>query len=131
MFRELVLAAADIDVDEFNEHAADVLSMAQRTTLYASSKDNALAASSYFWGDRQRLGETVPEPVIVDGADTVDVSYVSQGHSYVSDSGRVLEDLIAVIRHGRDAGAARGLIEQKRGPSRYWIADPSTESGGY
>lgn len=119
-FRELVLAAADIDVEKFADEAAKVLPTASRTTLYASSNDSALTLSRELRYGLQRLGETVPEVAVIDGAQTIDVSLVSHGHSYLSRSGRILEDLVLLVQ-----GKQRELVEQLATKGRYWVLVPS------
>jgi esterase/lipase superfamily enzyme len=93
-FTELVLAAPDIDADTFGSVARSLESKADRVTLYISSHDRALKLSEWIHGDYRRAGMAPPIPgALVPGVDTIDVSRVSSGHSYVSDNGRVLDDL--------------------------------------
>ena len=101
-FKQLVLAAPDIDADVFKrEIAPSILGKGPRVTLYASSNDKALAASRGVHGGYLRLGESGKDIVVLAGLDTVDASGVSTeflGHSYFGDSGTVMSDLKYVIR---------------------------------
>jgi len=101
-FKQLVLAAPDIDADVFKrEIAPAILGQGPRVTLYASSNDKALAASRGVHGGYLRLGESGKDIVVLAGLDTVDASGVSTeflGHSYFGDSGTVMSDLKYVIR---------------------------------
>jgi len=101
-FRELVLAAPDVDADVFRrEIGPAILGMGPRVTLYASSNDKALAASRGVHGGYHRLGESGKDLVILKNLDTVDASGVSTemlGHSYYGDSGTVMSDLMYLIR---------------------------------
>lgn len=119
-FRELVLAAADIGVQEFTDEAASVLPMATRTTLYASAYDSALTLSRELRFGLQRLGATVPEVAVIEGAETIDVSEVSRGHAYLSRNGRILEDLVQLVQ-----GEKRALFEEHAPKGLYWILLPS------
>lgn len=101
-FRELVLAAPDVDADVFRrEIGPAILGMGPRVTLYASSNDKALAASRSVHGGYHRLGESGNGLVVLKNLDTVDASTVSTemlGHSYYGDSGTVMSDLMYLIR---------------------------------
>ncbi|HVN41828.1 MAG TPA: alpha/beta hydrolase [Steroidobacteraceae bacterium] len=101
-FRQLVLAAPDVDADVFRrEIGPAILGKGPRVTLYASSNDKALAASRGVHGGYHRLGESGRDLVVLRGLDTVDASTVSTellGHSYYQDSGTVMSDLVYLIR---------------------------------
>jgi len=101
-FKQIVLAAPDIDADVFRrEIAPAILGQGPRVTLYASSNDKALAASRGVHGGYVRLGESGKDIVVLQGLDTVDASGVSTeflGHSYYGDSNTVMSDLKYVIR---------------------------------
>jgi esterase/lipase superfamily enzyme len=102
VFKQIVLAAPDIDADVFRRDLApSILGKGPRVTLYASSKDKALMASRDVHGGYRRLGESGANLVVMPGLDTVDASMVDTeflGHSYFGDSGTVLSDLKYVIR---------------------------------
>jgi esterase/lipase superfamily enzyme len=101
-FKQLVLAAPDIDADVFRrEIGPAILGKGPRVTLYASSNDKALAASAGVHGGYHRLGESGKDLVVLKGLDTVDASGVRTeflGHSYYGDSDAVMSDLMYVIR---------------------------------
>jgi len=102
VFRQVVLAAPDIDADVFRrEIAPSILGKVGNVTLYASSNDKALEASRVLHGGVRRLGETGPGLTLLPGLDTVDASNVSTGflgHSYYGDNTSVMSDLFYVIR---------------------------------
>lgn len=125
IFKELLLAAPDINADLFKATIAPRLAEMQgtRTTIYASSFDIALIASKVVHGFR-RVGESSGGVLVYDKLDTVDASNASTsirnfGHSYIVDSASVIKDLSAVIA-GRLAARARGLIEKGASPDVYW-----------
>jgi len=101
-FRQIVLAAPDIDADVFRrEIGPAILGKGPRVTLYASSNDKALIASRKVHGGYKRLGESGDGIVVMRDLDTVDASNVSTeflGHSYFGDSTTVMSDLIYVIQ---------------------------------
>jgi len=101
-FRQIVLAAPDIDADVFRrEIGPAILGKGPRVTLYASSNDKALMASRKVHGNYKRLGESGDGIVVMRDLDTVDASSVSTeflGHSYFGDNTTVVSDLIYVIQ---------------------------------
>lgn len=103
---ELVFAAPDVDRDVFMRKAADIKSVAKNMTLYASSADKALLASTKkAWGTR--MGYVGPDgPNLVDGIDTIDVTAVGADmlgldHSTYSERA-VLEDIGHLIMNKKD-----------------------------
>jgi esterase/lipase superfamily enzyme len=101
-FKEVVMAAPDIDADVFKRNIAPViLRDGTRFTLYASSKDEALMMSNEMHGGYRRLGESGDNILVMPGIDTVDASTVDTGligHSYYGDNGTVISDMQYVIR---------------------------------
>lgn len=101
-FGQVILAAPDVDADVFTRDATVYARYADRVTLYASSKDLALKASSKL-ASLQRAGG-LPPVTVVKGIDTLDVSEVNLtllGHSYVADELTVLEDMHTLISSGQ------------------------------
>ena len=102
-FREIVLAAPDVDQETFRLNIAPkILNTGPRFTLYASSKDLALHASQFVQGGK-RLGFGGESLYVASGLDSVDASAVTReffalNHSYFGDKRTVLADLFHVIR---------------------------------
>lgn len=99
-FRNIVLAAPDIDRDTFIDLADALASTADSVTLYASSKDKALNFSRRIH-EAERAGEC-SNIVVVPSITTIDVSllntnFLGLGHGYVTSSRTVLNDLHAII----------------------------------
>ena len=119
---EMILAAPDMDADEFRNIARDLTRATDRVTLYASSNDQALAASRKAQGGYARAGESLPVPVTVPPVETIDVSRVSGGHSYIAHNGRVLSDLneILVRRRKLDDSIADPKFAVGR-DNVYWV----------
>ncbi len=133
-FDELVLAAPDIKLANYRDVAREILPAVRNMTVYASSKDTALLASQLIHGGEPRAGQAPPE-VVVGGVDTIDVSEISSGHSYVADSGRVLDHLRLILTGLRsdirlDERTARR--ERTADGGEYWVLLPpsSVPSGG-
>jgi esterase/lipase superfamily enzyme len=102
IFDQVILAAPDIDADTFRKDIAPrILSTANRVTLYASSNDEALAASKEVHG-YARAGESGRDRlVIIKGMDTIDVSNVDTsflGHGYFADNKTVISDVYGLVQ---------------------------------
>ena len=60
-FKNIMLAAPDVDVDVFRSQIADMGKPRPQFTLFVSRDDRALAVSRRVWGDVSRLGSIDPE----------------------------------------------------------------------
>jgi esterase/lipase superfamily enzyme len=60
-FKNVMLAAPDVDVDVFRSQIADMGKQHPQFTLFVSRDDRALALSRRVWGDIPRLGSIDPE----------------------------------------------------------------------
>ncbi|WEX79073.1 alpha/beta hydrolase [Sinorhizobium numidicum] len=60
-FKNVMLAAPDVDVDVFRSQIADMGRQRPRFTLFVSRDDRALAVSRRVWGNVSRLGAIDPE----------------------------------------------------------------------
>lgn len=127
IFRDLILAAPDIDADVFkNTLLPNLLKMQQRVTLYASSHDNALIASKKIHG-YSRAGDTQPSIVVAAGLETIDASTVKTdflGHSYITASRTLLTDLSLLINNNLPAAKRPTLVIQKTANTQYWMFKP-------
>lgn len=117
--RNVVLAAPDIDAQVFRERIfPSFRKTAEKTTLYASSKDVALILSKIF-NRALRLGDSFRMTVLPD-MDSVDVSSVDSsllGHSYYGSNEELIHD-IAELLGGRKA------------EERPWLRPARTPEGG-
>lgn len=122
-FREIILAAPDIDADVFRRDLAPALRQAgQRVTLYASSNDLALQASKKVHG-YARAGDSGDGLIVVPGIETVDASGVDQSalaHSYFVESRPVIRDILDLLRHGLPAGRRPGLVGGEHPRGTFW-----------
>jgi esterase/lipase superfamily enzyme len=131
LFREVVLTAPDIDADVFKRDIAPaILGTAERVTLYASSRDEALRWSKKVHGS-PRAGDTGRNLVIVPGMDTIDVSAVDTsflGHSYYSSNESVLTDMVQLLAERRPADQRDRLHATDKNGQRYWVFQPNTRT---
>ncbi|REG61538.1 esterase/lipase superfamily enzyme [Paraburkholderia sp. BL6669N2] len=127
LFKEVILAAPDIDTDVFRaQFAPALIRFPSITTLYASSNDWALKLSKRHNG-YPRAGDAGADLVIVAGMETIDASHVDTtlfwrlGHSYIGDSKSLLSDLFYLIEHKLRAPQRHGLESVGPPPSPgYW-----------
>jgi esterase/lipase superfamily enzyme len=120
-FGQIILAAPDEDPDVFRNLAQAYQSIAERTTLYVSAKDKALAASGIIH-DFPRAGFT-PPIMIVPGVDTIEVSNIDLtllGHGYHSDARGVLQDMHQLLKN-TSPEKRFGLEEVQVETQKYWI----------
>ncbi len=131
VFRELVLAAPDIDTRVFQSQVLPhIVRNTQHCTLYASSRDRALLMSRCFH-NYQRLGETQPELLIANDLDTIDASLVDTsllGHSYIGDVQSIVSDLHDLVVGGKRPTERSGLEVFERNALKYWSIKPQLES---
>jgi esterase/lipase superfamily enzyme len=120
-FTEIVLAAPDINASTFEELSATICRLGKQTTLYANSKDKALAASRK-WHDSPRAGQSGRSLVVVDGVATIDATGVSStflGHSEFGGNRTVITDLEYLIRTSLSPDD-RGLDSLTKRNRKYW-----------
>jgi esterase/lipase superfamily enzyme len=120
-FGQFILAAADVDAGNFRDLAGAYKALAQRTTLYVSSKDLAVQISRWI-GNYARVGFH-PPVMVVENIDTVSVTNVDLtllGHGYVAEARPVLQDMERLISTNQPP--PRFGHEEARTPDgrRYW-----------
>jgi esterase/lipase superfamily enzyme len=120
----LILAAADIDVNNFKQKAEQYLKAARKITLYTSSRDRALGVAERIRGGIQRVGKMPknPPPTIVTGMDTIDASHVDfslVGHGFYAECKEVMIDMIDLVFHNIPADR-RGTLERASAYPCYW-----------
>ena len=128
--KNLVLAAPDIDKRTFEEQIApEFCAKAQNVTLYASSKDNALALSEGIHNN-QRAGDTKPSVTICHGIHTIDASETDTsilGHGYYGNETWVLQD-IHYFFDGSPPDKRFGLKEMETEAGSYWKFKPGIKN---
>jgi esterase/lipase superfamily enzyme len=102
---QVILAAPDVDADNFVNLARRIEGFAKGVTLYAASNDRALVISRNFW-QNPRAGDVLATgPIIVPGIDTIDVSAASTdtfalNHSGYAENNALLQDIGKLILEG-------------------------------
>jgi esterase/lipase superfamily enzyme len=125
---QIILAAPDVDRDNFENIARDIQGLANGVTLYAASNDRALMVSRNFYGGVPRAGDVPPTgPLVLPGVDTIDVTAASMdslglNHSGYAENNALLGDIGLLIQSGvRPPGTRTPTLEQiatDKGP--YW-----------
>ncbi len=122
-FGQVMLAAADVDADLFRQLCAAYVQLAQRTTLYVSTRDRAVEASHWLH-DFPRVG-LMPPVFVAPGIDTVNVANVDLtrlGHGYVAEARSVLQDMHELIVRGAPPLQRFGLLPAEAPDGgRFWI----------
>ena len=125
---ELVLAAPDVNKDQFLQKAFLITQAAHGVTLYASASDRALELSSEI-AQMLRIGKVDADgPVVVGGVDSIDVTAMGDdllawNHDTYA-NGPIIEDIARLIRFGTRppnirTPRIRGMPEGSDNP-RYW-----------
>jgi esterase/lipase superfamily enzyme len=103
---QIILAAPDVDRDNFENIAQDIQGLASGVTLYAAGNDRALRVSRNFYGGIPRAGD-VPAtgPLVLPGIDTIDATAASMdslglNHSGYAENNEILKDIGALIASG-------------------------------
>jgi esterase/lipase superfamily enzyme len=124
-FRQVVLMAPDIDSELFARMAQSIKASAEHVTLYASSRDLALEASTFLAG-APRAGLSGTSLLILPNLmDTIDVSNVDTSllgfdHQYYGDNQTILSDLFYLLR-GEPVEKRFGLDAATGASGGYWV----------
>ena len=103
---QVILAAPDVDRDNFENIARDIKGLASGVTLYAAGNDRALIVSRNFYGGIPRAGDVpLTGPLVLPGIDTIDVTAASMdslglNHSGYAENNDLLDDIAALIERG-------------------------------
>ena len=120
-FGQIFLAAPDVDSDLFQKLAEAYKQLAERTTLYVSSKDKALVASRIIH-NQSRVGFS-PPITVVEGIDTIDVSDIDLtlvGHGYFAEQRDLLKDIHNLLMANTPPDKRFALIPQQLAEKKYW-----------
>lgn len=115
-FGQIILAAPDLDVQLFKNLAYLYPKLSERTTLYTSPKDKAVALSKWLH-DYPRVG-IVPPITIVKDIDTIKVeiegfSLFELGHGYFAEAESILHDIFDLLRHNSKPSDRQRLSQQQ------------------
>jgi esterase/lipase superfamily enzyme len=117
----LVLAAPDVDAEVFEQRFAieDLHLATNRTTVYLSKTDFALAVSRWLFGGGSRVGNLRPQDFTPEAREKLsnlkgfylincNVSGYSGSHDYAFAHPAVVSDLILLLRDDKPPGAENG-----------------------
>ena len=123
LFKQVVLAAPDINADVFREQIAPrFATLKLPATLYASANDKAIRAS-YNFADWDRIGDIRGPVVGIPGMELVDASAVIMnfmGHDYFASNRVLLTDIATMIKTGQRAKNRGGLKGIPSQAPQYW-----------
>ncbi len=125
-FREIILAAPDIDAEVFvNDLAPKLVEASRNTTLYAASDDRALQTSREVHGGYPRAGDAGNNLIILSGIDTIDATGVDVSllrHSYFAEANSILRDIKELVGLSKPARERTNLIiKQRRSDKREYF----------
>jgi esterase/lipase superfamily enzyme len=128
-----MLAAPDLDVDVFGQRfwLENLGAVANRTVIYFSDEDKAIALSDWLFSSRTRIGTigrlkfarqqiALIQQITKLQMVQCDVSGFSSSHAYVFGNPAAMSDVVAVLRDRRDAGAENGR-PLKRLDNGFWL----------
>ena len=132
---DIVLAAPDISVSTFKESLGKFGNKTQQITLYASSKDKALlASSSGLRGGAPRLGQGGENLTVLEGMHSLDASRVEHNsvsdltaHAYVFVNEIVVRDLQELLMYDKKPDSRSCLRSINNGQLTYWIFEHNGE----
>ena len=121
-FGQLVLAAPDVTPGLFRRVAESYRRVAERTTIYVSSRDRALALSEIVHGG-SRVGDSSDGVFVAEGIDTVVASEIDAGFlgHFTPGAREVLSDLHDLLHRGTPAEKRFGMRSVEAGPVRYYV----------
>jgi esterase/lipase superfamily enzyme len=129
LFNQVILAAPDIDADEFRQSIAPAMTKtANRITLYVSARDEALAASQLVHRGA-RAGDAGRGLVVIPGIDTIDVTPIDTspwGHTYYGSSDPVLRDLGLLMSQSAEPSRRLWLAPAEIDGLPYWVFQPAS-----
>lgn len=132
LFNQVILAAPDIDAEDFRLNIAPAMQRtAKQMTLYASSRDDALLASQLVHRG-PRAGDAGSGLVLVNGVDTIDVTAIDSspwGHSYYGSSDPVLNDLKELFFRAVPPRDRSWLSPAQRDGLTYWVFQATRTAG--
>ncbi len=123
VFKNIILAAPDIDKDVFLESLLPYIKKTtEQITLYASSDDSALKLSKTLHGE-ERIGQAGDNILVFKGLNTIDATGIDTsllGHSYFAEKEVLVKDLKDIIDKSLPPTQRKSLIEKMKSKLAYW-----------
>jgi esterase/lipase superfamily enzyme len=115
-YRQVVLAAADIDAGELGGVISRLKKVSKRITLYGSSADRAIKAARKLYG-ATRAGDGGIALLVNPGLDSIDATKIDTSflaHSYISDNPTLIFDVAALIEANKDPNDRKGIQARQK-----------------
>jgi esterase/lipase superfamily enzyme len=129
---QLIMAAPDVDRDQFVQEIPKIRQFFRGLTLYASSADKALTVSMRVAGGIPRAGDVPAEgPIVLPGLETLDVTALGQemfglNHTTFAQARPLIDDISLILsesRHAPRLAQERPMPENASAP-KYWRFAP-------
>jgi esterase/lipase superfamily enzyme len=125
---ELIMAAPDVDRNQFIDEIPLVQQITKGLTLYVSSNDRALVVSRTIAGGIPRAGDVPTSgPVVVPGLDTIDVSSMGEemfglNHNTFAAVRSLIDDIFILLSKGDRAPRLRQIRPVPEGAEKpsFW-----------
>lgn len=123
---KLIMAAPDVDRDQFLKMLPDVQKITGSTTLYASSEDKALFASKLL-ARNVRAGDIVDAgPITIEGLETIDASTLGEelfglNHNVFATTKNLMNDIRLLLKDMKPPRLSEiKAVPTPPNPVRYW-----------
>ena len=123
---ELIMAAPDIDRDQFLQNVPFVQKIVKGMTLYASSNDRALVASRGLAGGIPRAGDVGESgPILLPGLESIDMSAMGDemfglNHNTFAANRSLIDDLFILLTKGERSPRLRQIRGVPETGPKYW-----------
>lgn len=122
-FKEIVLAAPDVDAEVFKQDIAPALvKIGRRVSLYFSPRDGALKLSRWVH-EYARAGNTTDGIFSHSRMEAIDAAVIDgkpTGHSYILENAVVISDLLLLLRDAMPAIDRRRMEQESLKTLRWW-----------
>lgn len=127
-YSQIILAAPDMDENDFRTGASKLTDFSSGVTLYASAHDRALDEARRMAGNVYRAGDVKDgSPIVVSEIDSIDASSVSDyvfgiNHSYYANNRAVVSDIATLVLKGERPPETRNPTFQRinRSTGTFW-----------
>lgn len=124
---QLIMAAPDIDADQYTQDAANISRIVSGMTLYASANDAAIKLSHTLAQGKRAADIENGTPIIAEGVDAIDVSAIGsevlgvKDHNMFAENRSLIDDISLVLQGKRPPRLAqiRGMPRNVNPPT-FW-----------
>ena len=124
---QLIMAAPDIDADQYTQDVANISKIVSGMTLYASANDAAIKLSHTLAQGKRAADIENGTPIIAEGVDAIDVSAIGsevlgvKDHNMFAENRSLIDDISLVLQGKRPPQLAqiRGMPRNVNPPT-FW-----------